>query len=218
MRRTAGSALPLLLALLLSGCATTVHGIASPAPTTARADGTNSVEPALPGGAGPSCLRLIGDRCDGDAAAEDRGSGAQSAWLPCSPLPAAMEAFDAAARAVFPDGRITNGTAAQMRALGGVVAGVVDGCGYQVMVDVAAQYPDPLYSGLLDGAAQSLGDLFLEPDGLRCADLQGLGYGAKDAVDYWFLWGAPPLMDADLNGVPCETVFSGVERYLPAYY
>jgi hypothetical protein len=66
--------------------------------------------------------------------------------------------------------------------------------------------------------AVALGDLFLEPDGLRCADLQALGYGAKDAVDHWFLCGAPPLMDADADGIPCETVFPDVERYLPAYY
>jgi hypothetical protein len=25
-------------------------------------------------------------------------------------------------------------------------------------------------------------------------------------------------MDADADGIPCETVFSDVERYLPAYY
>jgi hypothetical protein len=126
----AGFALPLLLVLLVSGCTTTVQGIASPAPTEARADGTNSLEPALPGGARPSCARLIDDGC----------------------------------------------------------------------------------------AAVALGDLFLEPDGLRCADLQALGYGTKDAVDYWFLWGTPPLMDADADGIPCETVFPDVERYLPAYY
>jgi hypothetical protein len=219
VRRTAGFALPLLVVLLVSGCTTTVQGIASPGSAVARAGGTNSVEPALPGGARPSCLRLVDDGCDDDGSAPDGETGTHSASLPCSPLPAATEAFDAAASEAFPGGRIsTTGTTAQLRELAGVVAGIVDGCGFKVLFDVADQYPEPVRSSLLDSAAVALGDLFIEPDGLRCADLQTRGYGAKDAVDYWFLWGAPPLMDADLDGVPCETVFSDVERYLPAYY
>jgi hypothetical protein len=29
----------------------------------------------------------------------------------------------------------------------------------------------------------------------------------SEAVDYWFLHGAPDRMDEDLNGIPCETVY-----------
>jgi hypothetical protein len=213
----AGFALPLLLVLLVSGCTTTVQGIASPAPTEARADGTNSLEPALPGGARPSCARLIDDGCAAPEA--DAGDGDGRSTLVCSPLPAAMESFDTLARAAFPSGRLsTTGSPESMAAVDDLVHRVVDRCGFQVMADVAYQYAEPVYSSLLDTAALALGGLFLQPDGLRCADLQSLGYGAKDSVDYWFLWGAPPLMDADADGIPCETVFSDVERYLPAYY
>jgi hypothetical protein len=162
-------------------------------------------------------VRLIDDGCGPDD--EDGADTGDHRGLACAPLAAATEAFDSAASDAFSGGRIsTNGTAAQLRELAGIVAGIVDGCGFQVLFDVASSYPEPIRSHLLDTAAVALGDLYIEPDGLRCADLQALGYSAKDAVDYWFLWGSPPLMDADLNGVPCETVFPDVAEYLPGYY
>jgi hypothetical protein len=206
VRRTAG----VLLVLLLSGCATTVQGIASPAPTEARVGGDAGADAAHPGGAQPSCL--IGDGCD------DPAEDAPAALLTCSTLRAAAEDFDAAATAAFPGWQDSDGTREQQRALRDVVATVVDRCGFQVMVDVAYEYPEPRSSALLDIAMLALGDLYLEPGSLHCADLEWRGYGAKDAVDYWFLWGAPPLMDADADGIPCETVFPDVERYLPDYW
>jgi hypothetical protein len=45
------------------------------------------------------------------------------------------------------------------------------------------------------------------PAGLRCADLHAKGFSYGDAVAYWRLHGKPPLMDADHNGIPCETVY-----------
>ena len=45
------------------------------------------------------------------------------------------------------------------------------------------------------------------PGGLFCRDLNAQGFGYSDAVDYWFLHGAPDQMDEDLNGIPCETVY-----------
>jgi hypothetical protein len=102
-----------------------------------------------------------------------------------------------------------------MSALTDSVIQVVDQCGYQVMVIIADQYPDPLYSWLNSTAASALGEISALPDGLRCAELSTLGLGPKQAVDYWFLWGAPELMDADRNGIPCETIWSDVERYMP---
>ena len=45
------------------------------------------------------------------------------------------------------------------------------------------------------------------PSGLYCRDLKALGYNWADATQYWILWGAPDNMDADLNGIPCETVY-----------
>jgi hypothetical protein len=213
VRRTTGVLLPLLFVLLAAGCTTTVVGIASPGATETRDGGAPAADPALPGGAQHSCL--IGDGCDSQD--EDTGGG-QPALVACSSLPAAVASFDASAGAVFPGWQAGGGTPEQEGALGGVVAAVVDRCGFQVMVDVANQYPEPLYSALLDIAMLALGDLYLEPDSLHCADLEWRGYGAKDAVDYWFLWGAPPLMDADADGIPCETVFPDVERYLPDYW
>ncbi len=43
--------------------------------------------------------------------------------------------------------------------------------------------------------------------GLLCRDLNGLGYGYVDAVAYWVREGQPDRMDADRNGIPCETVY-----------
>jgi hypothetical protein len=45
------------------------------------------------------------------------------------------------------------------------------------------------------------------PGGLFCRDLNAQGFGYSEAVDYWFLHGAPDRMDEDLNGIPCETVY-----------
>jgi hypothetical protein len=105
-----------------------------------------------------------------------------------------------------------------MGALDEVVATVVDRCGFRVMLDVANQYAGGVYGSLIDSAVLALGPLVAQPAGLRCADLRSLGYGAKDSVDYWFFWNSPPLMDADLDGIPCETVFSDVAQYMPAYW
>ncbi|MDJ0924425.1 MAG: DUF3160 domain-containing protein [Acidimicrobiia bacterium] len=43
--------------------------------------------------------------------------------------------------------------------------------------------------------------------GLFCRDLRDMGYGFFDAVSYWMAEGAPDRMDADGNGIPCETVY-----------
>jgi hypothetical protein len=43
--------------------------------------------------------------------------------------------------------------------------------------------------------------------GLLCRDLADMGYGFLTAVPYWLAEGAPNRMDADQNGIPCETVF-----------
>jgi hypothetical protein len=43
--------------------------------------------------------------------------------------------------------------------------------------------------------------------GLFCRDLVPLGYGYADAVAYWTREGRPDRMDADRNGIPCETVY-----------
>jgi hypothetical protein len=43
--------------------------------------------------------------------------------------------------------------------------------------------------------------------GLFCRDLDTLGYDYIAAVAYWSREGRPDRMDADRNGVPCETVY-----------
>ena len=60
-----------------------------------------------------------------------------------------------------------------------------------------------------------------EGEGKRCADL---GFpddadGFQRAVAYWLLEGAPDRMDADRNGIPCETVFSSstIEDFIVVY-
>ncbi|MGY1744808.1 hypothetical protein [Blastococcus sp. SYSU D00695] len=52
------------------------------------------------------------------------------------------------------------------------------------------------------------------PPGLLCQDLAALGLGPADAAAYWFYWAQPDRMDADLDGVPCETVWPDMERYV----
>lgn len=46
----------------------------------------------------------------------------------------------------------------------------------------------------------------LEP-GLYCRDLAALGVSYANAATYWIYEGRPDRMDADLNGIPCETVY-----------
>jgi hypothetical protein len=44
--------------------------------------------------------------------------------------------------------------------------------------------------------------------GLFCRDLAAMGYDYTAAVSYWTSEGSPDRMDADRNGIPCETVYS----------
>lgn len=44
-------------------------------------------------------------------------------------------------------------------------------------------------------------------EGLKCVDLEGRGYDFAAADRYWNLHGQPALMDADVNGIPCETKY-----------
>lgn len=43
--------------------------------------------------------------------------------------------------------------------------------------------------------------------GLSCRDLNSTGFGYSGAITYWVSEGEPDRMDADHNGVPCETVY-----------
>ena len=45
------------------------------------------------------------------------------------------------------------------------------------------------------------------PAGLLCKDLAAKGRTYQDAVAYWRAHGQPGNMDADGNGIPCETVY-----------
>lgn len=66
--------------------------------------------------------------------------------------------------------------------------------------------------------AAPIGDVRQAPAGLLCKDLQAQGYSYSAAVDYWRVNGQPNRMDADKNGIPCETVYSraDVVAYWPA--
>ncbi len=43
--------------------------------------------------------------------------------------------------------------------------------------------------------------------GLFCRDLEPDGYSFAEALAYWLREGAPDRMDADQNGIPCETIY-----------
>jgi hypothetical protein len=47
--------------------------------------------------------------------------------------------------------------------------------------------------------------------GLFCRDLVAEGYAFAEAVAYWLSEGSPDRMDADVNGIPCETVYPAAE-------
>jgi len=57
-------------------------------------------------------------------------------------------------------------------------------------------------------APNAAGDVRSLPAGLFCRDLKAKGYSYVAAIDYWRLHGQPNQMDADRNGIPCETVYS----------
>ena len=54
----------------------------------------------------------------------------------------------------------------------------------------------------------AIGDVRSLPSGLFCRDLKAKGYSYVAAIDYWRFHGQPNQMDADRNGIPCETVYS----------
>src|SRR6266508_2941081 len=57
------------------------------------------------------------------------------------------------------------------------------------------------------------------PDGLFCRDLKAKGLTYADAVAYYVAQGRPDRMDIDINGIPCETVYSPAEvrSYIAAH-
>ena len=56
-------------------------------------------------------------------------------------------------------------------------------------------------------SAPAVGDVRSLPAGLFCRDLNAKGYSYVAAIEYWRLHGQPNQMDADRNGIPCETVY-----------
>ena len=213
VRRARIAVLAGLAVVALPACSVSVRGVPSPVAAAASSSAvapSSTAHASLPGGAQPSCL--VADGCGDD----DTGAAAP-AHLVCAPLSSAKSSFEAVARARFRGGSVpTTGGDAVWSVIDDLVGQVVDRCGFGVMLVVADRYPDPLYTWLLQTAVSYLGEISALPEGLRCADLQSLGLGPKQAVDYWFLWGMPPLMDADANGIPCETVWPDVARYVPA--
>jgi hypothetical protein len=49
------------------------------------------------------------------------------------------------------------------------------------------------------------------PSGLLCRDVAAAGFEYDRAVEYWLSEGRPDRMDADRNGIPCETVYPSVD-------
>ncbi|MFI5691331.1 hypothetical protein ACIA58_05790 [Kribbella sp. NPDC051586] len=66
--------------------------------------------------------------------------------------------------------------------------------------------PKPSVQGT-SAPAPAAGDVRSLPAGLFCRDLNAKGYSYVAAIDYWRLHGQPNQMDADRNGIPCETVY-----------
>jgi hypothetical protein len=55
--------------------------------------------------------------------------------------------------------------------------------------------------------------------GFTCREILDQGYSYGDALAYWTSEGYPSRMDADNNGIPCETVYpaSEVKKYFRIY-
>jgi len=69
---------------------------------------------------------------------------------------------------------------------------------------IIAPQQDPTTVYQYSPAYTSVFDL---PSGLYCRDLKAMGYSYSQATSYWYYHGRPAMMDADLNGIPCETVY-----------
>jgi hypothetical protein len=76
-----------------------------------------------------------------------------------------------------------------------------------VSVTTRTVVPKPSVKGT-SNSAPTVGDVRSLPAGLFCRDLNAKGYSYVAAIDYWRLHGQPNQMDADRNGIPCETVYS----------
>jgi hypothetical protein len=68
--------------------------------------------------------------------------------------------------------------------------------------------PTPPSTPVAVASAPAVGDVRSLPAGLFCRDLVARGASYAEAVRYWWYYGMPARMDADKNGVPCETVYS----------
>ncbi|MPQ98910.1 hypothetical protein GB931_13460 [Modestobacter sp. I12A-02628] len=218
--------------LLVAGCGETVDGSADPAAgataeTSARPSRTPA--PGAGGGAQPPCT---GAACDeptssgtpateepvSDEPAGDDAPGVSPVDVACAPFTSAVDSFDAVAGSAFPGGLVTEfGSPEAIAWLDATVDEVVERCGYQVMVDIAGEYPEEVSPVLLNSAVVALDEVSDLPPDLLCQDVEARGMGAKDAVDYWFLWQLPAAMDADADGVPCETVWPDAAEWLPQY-
>lgn len=79
---------------------------------------------------------------------------------------------------------------------------------WRAQLDAATNPPRPDWQQVfLAGAPPDARNATGLEAGLFCRDLDRLGYGFWGAVPYWLAEGAPARMDADGNGIPCETVF-----------
>lgn len=205
-----------LAALLLTGCGSTVDGSASPEDTAATpttASSTPRPTGQVGGGAQPSAEPSQATESTEEAPALGPVD------VVCAPYEDAVDTFDAVAGSGFPGGLVTDfGPPEALTWLDAVVYDVVARCGYQVVVDIAAEYPEEIAPVISNSAVVALEEVADLPEGQLCRDLQARGLTAQDAVDYWFLWRQPTAMDADANGVPCETVFPDAAVHLPAWY
>ncbi len=68
--------------------------------------------------------------------------------------------------------------------------------------DIVSYWPASTYNGTVSYGL---------PSGLLCRDLEARGVGVYDALRYYIYEGYPSRMDADGNGIPCETVYPDAE-------
>jgi hypothetical protein len=89
---------------------------------------------------------------------------------------------------------------------------------WRAMLDAANNPPRPGWQQIfLAGKPPAPRNTTGLKSGLFCRDLADMGYGAYEAIPYWLAEGAPDRMDADQNGVPCETIFrEDIEHFLNA--
>ncbi|MFN8049967.1 MAG: excalibur calcium-binding domain-containing protein [Acidimicrobiales bacterium] len=78
--------------------------------------------------------------------------------------------------------------------------------------DVIRQFGDKPFGASTTTSTSTTVKIGGIPSGLTCGQLRSRGVDVGTALDYYVAQGSPTRMDADGNGIPCETVYSDAAK------